>query len=220
MKVNSTLLEAVILNTGWCPEFVASNLGIDEVEMSEKQFLSAIATHWQGWANSPYAFEPENRRLEQFAEWDMQWRAVLDAAENRRQARAQIVWRAITTRVNASGNLAWDEDPLGGFDTMIRECLSDEGTLIELLEIAVANASTVKAKEMARSRHTENHAMKAQVLSWYSASKGQFRSKDAAAQFASTTLVPVTFRTVREWLKTSRSACAVPADRPVCMKGG
>ncbi|MFS2047910.1 hypothetical protein ACEN9J_11860 [Variovorax sp. Varisp41] len=57
------------------------------------------------------------------------------------------------------------------------------------------------AKMGASARHRENREMKAQVLAWYAANAGTVGSKDAAAEAIAGKLVPVKFRTVRDWLK-------------------
>ena len=57
------------------------------------------------------------------------------------------------------------------------------------------------AKRAAGVRHSENREMKAQVLEWFAENRGKYRSKDEAAAIIAGKVVPVTFRTVREWLK-------------------
>lgn len=69
-----------------------------------------------------------------------------------------------------------------------------------------------KAKQLGRDnafkRHRENHAFKAYVFEWYGDNSNRFKSMDAAAAEL-VKHVPVTFRTVRQWLtryKQERSA--------------
>lgn len=57
------------------------------------------------------------------------------------------------------------------------------------------------AKLGADARHAENRSMKAQVIAWYTENADKLGSKDAAAEQAAGKLVPVKFRTVRDWLK-------------------
>lgn len=64
-----------------------------------------------------------------------------------------------------------------------------------------SNSKVEFAKMGAKARHRENRAMKAQVLEWYAAHSHEVRSKDAAAGEVAGKVVPVTFRTVRDWLK-------------------
>ena len=61
--------------------------------------------------------------------------------------------------------------------------------------------ATQFARLGADARHTENRAMKAYALEWYAANADKVRSKDAAAEAIAGKVVPVTFRTVRDWLK-------------------
>lgn len=55
------------------------------------------------------------------------------------------------------------------------------------------------AKKAANSRHTENHAMRTQALEWYASHKHEYSSKEEAAMEI-TKIVPVKFRTARDWL--------------------
>lgn len=57
------------------------------------------------------------------------------------------------------------------------------------------------AKIGANARHKENRDMKAQALEWYAAHGASVGSKDAAAEAIAGKVVPVKFRTVRDWLK-------------------
>lgn len=50
-------------------------------------------------------------------------------------------------------------------------------------------------------RHKEHRDMKAQVVEHYEANRHLFRSKDQAAEAMANKLVPMPFRTVRDWLK-------------------
>jgi len=50
-------------------------------------------------------------------------------------------------------------------------------------------------------RHKEHRDMKAQVIEHYEANRHLFRSKDQAAEAMAGKLVPMPFRTVRDWLK-------------------
>lgn len=61
------------------------------------------------------------------------------------------------------------------------------------------------ARKAADSRHAENRAMKAQVLEWYERNAQSFNSKDEAASEAAGKIVPVTFRTVRNWLNKPKA---------------
>ena len=56
------------------------------------------------------------------------------------------------------------------------------------------------AKKAADGRHAENRAMKAEAIAWYVARRGALKKDDAAHEIAGKVL-PVKFRTVRDWLK-------------------
>lgn len=58
----------------------------------------------------------------------------------------------------------------------------------------------------ALARHRENRALKADALRYYVAHQQKFKSKDEAAEAIARKVVPVSFRTVREWLKASPKA--------------
>jgi hypothetical protein len=63
------------------------------------------------------------------------------------------------------------------------------------------NPAVTFAKIGVIARHKENRAMKEQVLEWWKKNAGEVRSKDAAAEQIAGKVVPVSFRTVRDWLK-------------------
>lgn len=57
------------------------------------------------------------------------------------------------------------------------------------------------ARVNANKRHAENHDMKRQAIEYYIENKNTFNSKDDAAEKISNKIVPVSPRTVRDWLK-------------------
>lgn len=56
------------------------------------------------------------------------------------------------------------------------------------------------AKKAAGARHAENRDMRAEAIAWYKARRDTL-SKDAAAEQIAGKVLPVKFRTVRDWLK-------------------
>lgn len=79
------------------------------------------------------------------------------------------------------------------------------GLSLGRLAKAGAEARSANAKRAAIASHTENRACKAQVLDWYAANGCNYRSKDAAAAaIIDLKLVPIPFRTVRDWLKVKK----------------
>lgn len=74
---------------------------------------------------------------------------------------------------------------------------------------AAAVARTVFAKKAAAARHSENRAMKQQVFEWCDAHMADAPSMDTAASRVAGVVVPVAWRTVRDWMtewKKLRSA--------------
>jgi hypothetical protein len=77
------------------------------------------------------------------------------------------------------------------------------------LHIAYSGEPSVLAVRGASARHKENRAMKAEAIAYYQQNAKKYRSKDAAAEAIAGNIVPVTFRTVRDWLSNIR-----PAGKP------
>lgn len=70
-------------------------------------------------------------------------------------------------------------------------------------------SATDFARRGATGRHAENRAMKAEVHKWCEAQLSKFKSMDSAAEAVAGKVVPVKFRTAREWIaewKKTRSA--------------
>lgn len=57
------------------------------------------------------------------------------------------------------------------------------------------------AKQAAKVRHKENNEMRDYVRAWYAENAATLGTKDAAAEAAAGKLVPMKFRTIRDWLK-------------------
>ncbi|HLE64360.1 MAG TPA: hypothetical protein VI750_14510 [Pyrinomonadaceae bacterium] len=62
------------------------------------------------------------------------------------------------------------------------------------------------ARKAAEARHKENRDFKREVIAYYTAHQREFKSMDAAAEaiVSKVKLVPVTFRTVRDWIGEHR----------------
>lgn len=67
----------------------------------------------------------------------------------------------------------------------------------------VSNIS-IAMRSLAELRHRENRAMREEAIQWYLANKDRIRTKDAAAEAIAGKLLPVKFRTVRDWLSKIR----------------
>lgn len=65
---------------------------------------------------------------------------------------------------------------------------------------------SAQAKANAFKRHAENHALKAEVIQYYSTHIDSFKSLDDAAEKISGKIVPVKFRTVHKWISEYRKS--------------
>lgn len=80
-------------------------------------------------------------------------------------------------------------------------------TICGLLELGKQQLSL--AKKGAKARHKENHQTKNFVFTWLDKHMVEYKSMDDAARYISEKVVPMKFRTVRQWLtewKKLRSA--------------
>ncbi|MEI6414932.1 MAG: hypothetical protein WCP34_11835 [Pseudomonadota bacterium] len=68
------------------------------------------------------------------------------------------------------------------------------------LDESTDNAIREHMAKLANLRHAENNSLKEEALAWYEKNRDRFTSKDAAA-IEITTIVPVKFKTARNWLK-------------------
>ena len=73
-----------------------------------------------------------------------------------------------------------------------RDGVRDEARVKEIL--------SEKQREAAGARHKENRQMKAEVMEWCKSEMHTFKSMDSAAEAIAGKLVPVTFRTARQWI--------------------
>ena len=62
------------------------------------------------------------------------------------------------------------------------------------------NEMSERARKAADAKHAENRAAKADARAWYEAHRHEYPSLDSAAEAISRTIVPMTFRTVRDWI--------------------
>ena len=65
---------------------------------------------------------------------------------------------------------------------------------------AQANARSELGKRGAQARHGENRALKQDAFSWLDSHRHEFASMDKAAEALAGKIVPVTFRTARDWV--------------------
>lgn len=90
-----------------------------------------------------------------------------------------------------------------------RCCGLVDGVELQRLESAEngrESASSALGRIGANARHKENRALKADALRYYEEHRHDFTTKDDAALAIAEKIVPVKFRTVREWLKDASAS--------------
>ena len=75
--------------------------------------------------------------------------------------------------------------------------LSASGKHPEIVKRAISE----RQREYAKARNKEHNQLKADALNWYRDHKDRFSSKDKAAEAMAGKIVPVSHRTVRNWLR-------------------
>lgn len=80
------------------------------------------------------------------------------------------------------------------------ELLMVNAEIESIAHAKVKERVSVAASKAAIMRHAENRAMKAQVFAWCDENMTQFQSMDRAAESIAGKLVPVAFRTARDWI--------------------
>lgn len=63
---------------------------------------------------------------------------------------------------------------------------------------------THRSKLGAKARHEENYSIKKEALNYYNAHRNKFKSMSQAAEFISTNVVPMKYRTVYEWIRKDK----------------
>ncbi len=66
--------------------------------------------------------------------------------------------------------------------------------------VAFDHWRSIDARFKAQKRHTENRDLKEAAIAYYAKHRGEFKSKDEAAQFIAERIVPLKPRTVRDYL--------------------
>lgn len=108
------------------------------------------------------------------------------AAKNDYQKAFDYVHEAHRAELTEHGVFMWDEATQA-----LRE---------ELNEASQKSARTTLARTAASARHSENRAMKQQVFEWCDSNMAQAPSMDTAASRVAGVVVPVAWRTVRDWM--------------------
>ena len=99
---------------------------------------------------------------------------------------------------NQSAKLSVRHPSADALNKAIYAHLNDR-TIGYFLELVQANHESAKQAARAIKRHSENHAMKAQVFDWLGDNRRNFSSMDKTAE-ALTKVVPMGFRTLRGWV--------------------
>jgi len=100
------------------------------------------------------------------------------------------------------GNLEFDLHDLSGqrFDLELREHLNHI-TIGRFIELVLENSVKAKQSAAAIKSHQEHYQMKADVFDWLRSNMHNYKSMDATAEAIAGKIVPLTFRTVRKWVK-------------------
>ncbi len=186
-------LNGAILNTGLTPNFMAYELGI--LSISADEYLVEIARRPDLYRNQRARDEAHGDFIER---WANDWIASQKEFKDKQRARAMVAWIAVQEEKNTSGNPALDANLFEGFNALYREYL-DESSIREFIDIATADKISSRASASAYARHAENRAMKAEARAWYQLNRETFSNLDNAA-IAAMKIVPVAFRTVRDWI--------------------
>ena len=105
--------------------------------------------------------------------------------------------RALASNDNewAINDLLLASSYLGGIEGANLQRLANEGDTGNRVALSMLGSIGAHA------RHRENRALKDDAMRYYVAHQHKFKSKDEAAEAIARKVVPVSFRTVREWLK-------------------
>lgn len=146
-------------------------------------------------------------------------KSYLETREEQRQLDALTVFDAFCEYDSDNPKLAlrFDEqlgrekicDPAGEeLDSKIKSFLNRH-SLGYFLDLVFADVESAKQSERASKRHAETNAMKLDVFQWLDENMHRFRSMDKAAEAIAGKVVPMSWRTVRDWIgewKKLRSA--------------
>jgi len=137
-------------------------------------------------ASSPFAEVPDTSSLLRAASLYFFHRADQAAAEENFKLAFDWLHEAYDSVSLEHGNWSWE----GGVEDGKQ---SSTDTALEAARSALA-------KNAAKARHAENRALKQQVFEWCDGNMANTPSMDAAASLVAGVIVPVAWRTVREWM--------------------
>ncbi len=86
------------------------------------------------------------------------------------------------------------------FVETLQESAKETTALEAQLASAGQRAISERQRNLANRRHEENRAMKADVFAWLDTNMANYKSLDKAAEAMAGKIVPLAFRTVRDWV--------------------
>lgn len=163
-------------------------------KMSELQFGKKFSTVLERFG---YAMQPSDSSVLTAMRLNWLWRAS-DGNLSRPEF-LEALHEASEASSLANGLYMWSES-----EKLVIESIADPTD-----NPAASMARKVLAKRAATARHSENRAMKQQVFEWCDTNMADTPSMDTAASQVAGVVVPVAWRTVRDWMtewKKLRSA--------------
>lgn len=76
----------------------------------------------------------------------------------------------------------------------------DHRSIAHFVELVTQWSDRAAQVAKALKRHAENHSMKAEAFTWLDENMQNFRSMDKAAEAIANKVVPIAFRTARQWV--------------------
>jgi hypothetical protein len=143
------------------------------------------------------------------AEEVAEFQKLVDFGLGFKKAQRDKAQRVFDTFVQGSDTVDLDDQSEGASiaanewaDRMSSAILNDLDHLSigDFVELVLKSHQKASQAAKARKRHAENHAMKADVYQWLDANMGNFKSMDAAAEAIAGNVVPIVFRTARDWV--------------------
>ncbi|MDT0137746.1 hypothetical protein [Acidovorax sp. PRC11] len=163
----------------------------------------------EGWSNTVYEKMSENSFEQQFSPVLSIFRYKKSPEIVEVLTALQVHWLHKASRKDISHSEfleaiheASDAGLLGHGSYMWNECekFYAESSNSSFDSPAASAARKALARNAASARHAENRAMKQQVFEWCDANVGNFSSLDAGASAVAGVLVPVAWRTARDWM--------------------
>lgn len=173
------------------------------------------AEYWDASADGqtftprPIGTEVENLAKHVLRRWDIEaegsppvptWSSSFEC--NELAGSHKILMQALAVKVMLSVDGYLEHVKRGDSTTAMRWLVSAFRNIIECTcqaQVILGNPSD-NGRAAAMVRHRENHEMKQQVFAWLDKNRSAYPSMDAAAEAISRGVVPVKFRTARDWV--------------------